>query len=71
MDAKLLTVAEAAAICKCSRSYFYTKILAKGKIRSITLGGRLRRIPVAAVDEFIQRQLREQEGGDGDCANSG
>ncbi len=63
MDNKLLTVAEAAAICKVSRSFFYQHLLAKGEIRSIKLG-RSRRIPVAAVDEFIERQLREQEEGD-------
>lgn len=51
----LLTVAEAAVRLGCGRSFLY-KLLMRGEISSVTLG-RSRRIPVAALEEFIQARL--------------
>ena len=50
-ERRVFSVVEAAAILGISRSKLY-EFIAAGEIRSIRIG-RLRRIPVAAVDEFI------------------
>ena len=63
MDKKLVTPAQAALIMQISRALLYPKIMS-GEIRSIKIG-RARRIPVAAIDEWIAKQVAEaaeQEG---------
>lgn len=63
MEKKLVTVAEAAVLLDCSRSHLYSRVM-RGEIPSIKIG-RARRIPVAAIDEWIAKQLAEaaeQEG---------
>lgn len=51
----LLTVEEAAAAMGLGRTYVYELVMRR-EIRSVKLG-RKRRIPVAALDEFVARQL--------------
>ncbi len=58
MEKKLLTVAEAAFVTGCSRSLLYLKLMS-GEIPSIKIG-RARRIPIAALDEWVARQVEEQ-----------
>jgi excisionase family DNA binding protein len=48
---RVFSVVEAAAVLGISRSKLY-QFIAAGEIRSIRIG-RLRKIPVAAIDEFI------------------
>lgn len=50
-ERRVFSVVEAAAILGISRSKLY-EFIAAGEIRSIRIG-RLRKIPVAAIDEFI------------------
>lgn len=59
----LVTVAEAAVRLGVGRSYLYSRVMA-GDIASVKLG-RSRRIPVAALDEFVAQRLRESDGADG------
>jgi len=47
----LLTVPEAAARMGIGRSLLYSLVM-RGEIRSVTIG-RARRIPAAALDEFV------------------
>ena len=56
---KLLTVAEAAQAMGIGRSLLY-RLVMSGEIRSVVVGGRSRRIPVEAIDEFIARELADQ-----------
>ncbi len=56
---KLLRVAAAAQAMDISRSLLYRLVLS-GEIRSVVVGGRARRIPVEAIDEFIARELADQ-----------
>ncbi len=56
---KLLTVAEAAQAMGIGRSLLY-RLVMSGQIRSVVVGGRARRIPVEAIDEFIARELADQ-----------
>ena len=51
----LLTIDEAARYVSMGRSHFYTYVL-RGEIRSVKLG-RSRRIPVAALYEFMDHLL--------------
>ena len=50
-ERRVFSVVEAAAVLGISRSKIY-EFIAAGEIRSIHIG-RLRKIPVAAIDEFI------------------
>jgi len=50
-ERRVFSVIEAAAVLGISRSKVY-EFVAAGEIRSIRIG-RLRKIPVAAIDEFI------------------
>ena len=61
MDVKLLTVAQAATMLSLGRSKAYELVM-KGDIRSITIG-RSRRIPVQALDEFIQERVSDSDPG--------
>lgn len=54
----LLTPEAAARRLSVGRSAIYT-LLARGEIESIALG-RSRRIPVEALDRFVQRQREQQ-----------
>ncbi len=57
----LLSVDEAAAAMSLGRSLIYDLVMCQ-QIASIKVG-RMRRIPVAALQEFVQRQLTNgQEG---------
>ena len=60
MDKKLLTVSEAADMLGLGRSKAYQLVM-QGELRSIQIG-RARRVPVAALDEFIQRMTNEGVG---------
>jgi excisionase family DNA binding protein len=62
METKLVTVTEAALACGVSRSLMWVLVM-RGEIRSIVISKRARRIPVEAIDEFVARQLREQQEG--------
>lgn len=50
-ERRVFSVVEAAAILGISRSKLY-QFIAAGEIRTIRIG-RLRKIPVAAIDEFL------------------
>ena len=54
MDKKLLSVAEASVIMGISRSLLYSLVMS-GEVRSLKIG-RARRIPLTAIDEFIEEQ---------------
>ncbi len=54
-DTLLLTVQEAADRLNLGRSLTYRLLLA-GDLRSVTIG-RSRRVPVRAIEEFIQSRL--------------
>ena len=58
MDKKLLDVAEAAQMLGLGRSKTYDLVMS-GLLRSLLIG-RSRRIPLGAIDEFIETQLKEQ-----------
>jgi excisionase family DNA binding protein len=58
VDKKLFTVTEAATILGISRSVLYL-LLAESAIRSIKVG-RSRRIPPAALDEFVANRVRQE-----------
>jgi excisionase family DNA binding protein len=55
----LLTPAQCAARLHLGHSTIHA-LLASGQIASIVVGSRARRIPVAALDEWVQRQLADQ-----------
>ena len=59
-EALLLTVNQAATRLGIGRSFLYD-LLMRGEIQSVKLG-RARRIPVAALEQFIGERL---EAGDG------
>lgn len=54
-ERRVFSVVEAAAVLGISRSKLY-EFIAAGEIRSIRIG-RLRKIPVAAIDEFIASRV--------------
>lgn len=54
---RLLTVVQAAALLGLGRSLVYELVL-RGEIPSIKIG-RARRIPVAALDRFIDQRLED------------
>jgi len=56
----LLTVSEAAQQLGIGRSLLY-ELLADGQVESIHVG-RLRRIPIDALDDFIDRQRSSRPG---------
>jgi excisionase family DNA binding protein len=55
----LLTPLEAAAVLRVSRTRLFA-LMRSRQIRSITLG-RIRRIPIEAVHEFVAAQLAAQQ----------
>jgi excisionase family DNA binding protein len=57
----LLSVDEAAAAMSLGRSLIYDLVMCQ-QIASIKVG-RMRRIPVAALQEFVQRQLTNAHEG--------
>jgi excisionase family DNA binding protein len=60
MDAKLLLKPEeAAARLSISRASCY-QLLARGELRSVTIG-RSRRVPVAAIEDYIARLLAPEQ----------
>ena len=59
----LLTVKEAARRLSLGRSHLYQLVM-RGDIGSIELG-RSRRIPVAALEWFVQERKEEEHGSDG------
>ena len=56
----VITVEEAARRLQVSRSTLYL-LIQRGEIQSIKIGTS-RRVPVAALDEFVQRQLQGAAG---------
>lgn len=58
INKKLLNVNEAASALGLGRSLVYT-LVATGELTSIKIG-RARRIPVSAIDEFIERCLEQE-----------
>jgi excisionase family DNA binding protein len=61
---KLLTINEAASALGLGRSLIYT-LVAKGELKSIKIG-RARRIPLSAIDEFIEQRLEQEPSDAGD-----
>lgn len=58
----LLTVAEAKEQLGIGRSHLY-RLIERGELASVTIG-RSRRIPMSALEEFIQRlQFEQAESG--------
>lgn len=55
----LLTISEVAFRLGLGRSFIYELVM-KGEIKSLKIG-RARRIPVAALDEFVARCIRSDE----------
>lgn len=61
MEKSFFTVAEAAAILSIGRSMIY-RLMASGQIHSVRIAGtRARRIPRAALDEFIEREAQTHQ----------
>lgn len=52
----LLTVEEASARMNIGRTLMYSLVLS-GAVRSVKVGGRLRRVPTEALSEYIAAQL--------------
>jgi excisionase family DNA binding protein len=59
-ERRLLDIREVAELLGCSRSYVYV-LLSSGQIRSLKVG-KLTRVPLEAVSEFIDRKLMEADG---------
>lgn len=57
IEKQAYTVDEVAAMLSCC-SKTVRKLCKEGKIRSIELGPRVRRIPKAAIEEYINGQLK-------------
>ena len=62
MDELLVSIEEAARRLQVSRSTLYL-LIQRGELQSIKIGAS-RRVPVAALDEFVARQ-RELQGATG------
>jgi excisionase family DNA binding protein len=60
VDAKrLLTIKEASDRLGLSRSTVYPLVMT-GQVQSVKIG-RARRIPVSAIDEFVERKVRDAD----------
>lgn len=57
-EKRLLTVAEAAKLLGLSKTRTYSLVMS-GELESLKLG-KARRIPVIAIDEFVETKRREQ-----------
>lgn len=57
---ELLSVEEAARRISCGRSHLY-ELLRRGEIESVRLG-RSRRIPVVALQRFVQERIEAENG---------
>ncbi len=58
LSKRLLDVREVASLLGCGRTYVY-ELIGSHDLPAIKLG-RLTRIPLGAVDEFVQRKLGER-----------
>lgn len=58
---RLVTPAEAATVLRVGRSTVY-ELMGRGRLESVTIG-RSRRVPVEALDRFVE-SLREEAGSD-------
>ncbi|MFC0866313.1 helix-turn-helix domain-containing protein [Sphaerimonospora cavernae] len=58
MTPDLLTVPEAMTVLKVSRWTLYT-LIRSGELRSVIVGTRCRRIPAAALEEYVTRLCEE------------
>ena len=58
----LLTYQEAAKVLKCSPRTVWT-LVADGDLQAIRVGSRLVRIPMVAIEEFVERRLQEEGSG--------
>lgn len=54
-DVRLLTPEQAADLLGCGRSHMF-RLIAAGEVRSVKVG-RLRRIPVGEVEQYIERLM--------------
>jgi excisionase family DNA binding protein len=61
-DKLLMTVDEAASMLGIARSHLY-QLLQNAQVASVKIG-RSRRIPVAALERFVQRRLDEDAPAD-------
>ena len=57
MEQQLLTVEDAAEVLAVSRSRAY-ELIASGELASVSIG-RSRRVPVRAIEQFVQAKLDE------------
>jgi excisionase family DNA binding protein len=57
LSKRLLDVREVAVVLGCGRTYVY-ELIGSGALPVVKLG-RLTRIPIGAVDEFISHKLRQ------------
>jgi excisionase family DNA binding protein len=62
-DRLLLRVSEAAEMCGISRAHFYA-LLQRGEIPSVAIG-RSRRVPVAWLTAWVERQTADWEAARG------
>lgn len=60
-DEMMLRVDEAARRISMGRSYFF-EMLRRGEIASVKLGS-ARRVPVRALEEWMERKLKEEAEG--------
>lgn len=56
MDIQYYTVPEVAKLFKTSKSYIYDMI-GQNKIKAIRISERRTRIPVSAIEEFVNQQM--------------
>jgi excisionase family DNA binding protein len=61
-DQALLTIEQASQRLGMARSYVYSKFIQTGKIRTIRLGARARRVPATEIERFVREALAEQYG---------
>jgi excisionase family DNA binding protein len=57
---QLFTVPEAAQQLRVSKPTVY-RLIRDGDLRSFKIGGRLRRVPASAIEEFVARQCGVQQ----------
>jgi excisionase family DNA binding protein len=55
----LVTIGQAAELLSVGRSYLYAAIQ-RGELATVKLG-RSRRVPVAALDDYVARKLEESD----------
>lgn len=61
-DQVLMTIEQASRRLGLARSYVYAKLIVPGRIRTVRLGPRARRVPASELERFIAELLAEQYG---------